>query len=160
MPLPRLPGGVGRRVQLCRDRAANAFKFTSGVPRYPFTASTRHGAPQARFLRRARITIDGRRKSQRHIALCRNQRCESERVITRFRQIPCVRESCMAHKPIVILEAPSILGLFPKGVETLPDALLAAGLAEQLGAQRAGRVEPPAYIPERDPETLLLNPVA
>jgi len=64
----------------------------------------------------------------------------------------------MAHKPIVILEAPSILGLFPKGVETLPDALLAAGLAEQLGAQRAGRVEPPAYIPERDPETLVLNP--
>jgi arginase len=64
----------------------------------------------------------------------------------------------MAHKPIVILEAPSILGLFPKGVETLPDALLSARLAEQLGARRAGRVEPPAYIPERDSETLLLNP--
>src|SRR5262249_4893556 len=63
-----------------------------------------------------------------------------------------------AHKPMGVLEAPSILGLFPKGVETLPDALLAAGLAKQLGAQRAGRVEPPAYIPERDPETLLLNP--
>jgi arginase len=64
----------------------------------------------------------------------------------------------MAHKRFVILEAPSILGLFPKGVETLPDALLAAGLAERLGAERAGRVEPPNYIPERDPETLLLNP--
>ena len=58
----------------------------------------------------------------------------------------------------MILEAPSVLGLFPKGVETLPDALLAVGLAERLGAKRAGRVEPPAYNPERDPKTSLLNP--
>jgi arginase len=57
-----------------------------------------------------------------------------------------------------IVEAPSVLGLFPKGVETLPDALLGAGLAERLGARRAGRVEPPAYNPQRDPETKLLNP--
>jgi arginase len=57
-----------------------------------------------------------------------------------------------------ILEAPSVLGLFPKGVETLPDALLGAGLAERLGARRAGRVEPPAYDARRDPETMLLNP--
>jgi arginase len=64
----------------------------------------------------------------------------------------------MAHKRFVILEAPSVLGLFPNGVETLPDALLAAGLGERLGAQRGGRVEPPNYITERDPETLLLNP--
>ncbi|RPI37500.1 MAG: arginase family protein, partial [Hyphomicrobiaceae bacterium] len=27
-----------------------------------------------------------------------------------------------------IIEAPSVLGLFPKGVETLPNALLDAGL--------------------------------
>jgi arginase len=57
-----------------------------------------------------------------------------------------------------ILEAPSVLGLFPKGVETLPRALLAAGLAERLGARHAGRIEPPAYDPHRDPATLLLNP--
>jgi arginase len=63
-------------------------------------------------------------------------------------------------KPFTIVEAPSVLGLFPKGVETLSEALLAAGLAERLGARRAGRVEPLPYEPERDPETLLLNPHA
>jgi arginase len=64
----------------------------------------------------------------------------------------------MTREPFVVLEAPSILGLFPKGVETLPQALLAAGLAELLGAGHAGRVEPPPYDPVRDPETMLLNP--
>jgi arginase len=57
-----------------------------------------------------------------------------------------------------VVEAPSVLGLFPKGVETLPNALLGAGLGEKLGARRAGRVEPPAYDERRDPETQLLNP--
>jgi arginase len=57
-----------------------------------------------------------------------------------------------------IVEAPSVLGLFPKGVETLPEALLGAGLAERLKARREGRVEPPPYDPQRDPETKLLNP--
>jgi arginase len=66
----------------------------------------------------------------------------------------------MIEKSFTIVEAPSVLGLFPRGVERLPDALLAAGLAERLGARRAGRVEPPVYEPERDPETLLLNPHA
>jgi arginase len=64
----------------------------------------------------------------------------------------------MIGKSFTIVEAPSVLGLFSKGVEALPDALLGAGLAERLGARRAGRVEPPPYDPERDPETLLLNP--
>jgi arginase len=64
----------------------------------------------------------------------------------------------MINRSFAIIEAPSVLGLFPRGVETLPEALLGAGLAERLGARRAGRVEPPAYDPERDPETLLLNP--
>ena len=64
----------------------------------------------------------------------------------------------MIEKSFAILEAPSVLGLFPKGVERLAEALLAAGLADRLGARRAGRVEPPPYEPERDPETLLLNP--
>lgn len=57
-----------------------------------------------------------------------------------------------------IVEAPSVLGLFPKGVETLPEALLGAGLAERIGARCVGRVEPPAYDARRDPETRLLNP--
>jgi arginase len=57
-----------------------------------------------------------------------------------------------------VIEAPSVLGLFPHGVERLPDALLGAGLADALGARRAGRVEPPPYEPRRDPATGLLNP--
>jgi arginase len=57
-----------------------------------------------------------------------------------------------------IVEAPSVLGLLPKGVETLPAALLGAGLAERLEARHAGRVEPPPYDGRRDPETKLLNP--
>jgi arginase len=66
----------------------------------------------------------------------------------------------MTEKPFTVVEAPSVLGLFPKGVETLPDALLARGLAERLAARRTGRVAPPAYNPERDAETGLLNPHA
>ena len=57
-----------------------------------------------------------------------------------------------------IVEAPSVLGLFPRGVERLPEALLDAGLADALGASRAGRVAPPAYNPVRDAATGLLNP--
>lgn len=56
-----------------------------------------------------------------------------------------------------IVEAPSILGLKPTGVETLPDTLLANGLAERLNADRAARVEPPQYSTDRDPLTLTLN---
>jgi arginase len=57
-----------------------------------------------------------------------------------------------------VIEAPSVLGLFPRGVEHLPDALIGAGLADALDARRAGRVEPPPYEPRRDPATGLLNP--
>lgn len=53
--------------------------------------------------------------------------------------------------------APSILGLKPSGVETLPNTLLANGLAEQLKARRAARVETPPYRADRDPVTLTLN---
>jgi len=56
-----------------------------------------------------------------------------------------------------IIEAPSILGLKPTGVERLPEALLKNGLAERLNARRAERVEPLAYRAERDPATLTLN---
>ncbi|WP_232542749.1 arginase family protein [Streptomyces sp. QHH-9511] len=57
-----------------------------------------------------------------------------------------------------IVEAPSVLGLRPSGVQDLPAALLGAGLRERLGAVGAGRVEAPAYDPRRDEETGILNP--
>jgi arginase len=57
-----------------------------------------------------------------------------------------------------VVEAPSVLGLFPGGVEQLPDALLAAGLAEAIGARHADRVEPAPYDPQRDLATGVLNP--
>jgi arginase len=56
-----------------------------------------------------------------------------------------------------IIEAPSVLGLKPTGVDRLPDRLLDAGLAERLQARRAGRLETPPYRFERDPQTLTLN---
>jgi arginase len=58
----------------------------------------------------------------------------------------------------VIIEAPSVLGLFPGGVEDLPEALLGAGLADALGADHAGRVIARPYDSTRDPATGLLNP--
>ncbi len=64
----------------------------------------------------------------------------------------------MNGRRFAIIEAPSILGLFPKGVEHLPAALLGAGLAEKLGAEYAGPVEPPPYDAKRDPATLMRNP--
>ena len=60
-----------------------------------------------------------------------------------------------------ILEAPSIFGLVPSGVEGLPTALMAAGLARRLDARQAGRVEPrTAYSEDIDPRTGMLNPQA
>jgi len=57
-----------------------------------------------------------------------------------------------------IVEAPSILGLKPTGVERLPEVLLQHGLADELQARRAGRVAPATpYDTERDRETLTLN---
>jgi arginase len=57
-----------------------------------------------------------------------------------------------------IIEAPSILGLKPTGVDQLPAVLLQHGLADQLKARRAGRVVPAAaYNSERDPQTLMRN---
>lgn len=58
----------------------------------------------------------------------------------------------------VIVEAPSILGLKPTGVEHLPDALEEADLLGRLGARVVGRIEAPPYNPERDKATLMLNP--
>jgi arginase len=56
-----------------------------------------------------------------------------------------------------ILDAPSVLGLRPTGVEKLPEALKAAGLSTKLRANYAGRVTPLPYNPERNPATHLLN---
>jgi arginase len=57
-----------------------------------------------------------------------------------------------------IIEAPSILGLKPTGVERLPAVLLHHGLADQLHARLAARVVPAAaYDPKIDPQTLTLN---
>jgi arginase len=57
-----------------------------------------------------------------------------------------------------VVHAPSILGLKPSGVERLGEVLEAAGLVTRLGAEHAGRVEPPPYDPRRDRETGILNP--
>jgi arginase len=56
-----------------------------------------------------------------------------------------------------IIEAPSILGLKPSGVETLPEHLLRCGLAERLHARHAARLSTPPYEFERDAETGTLN---
>ncbi|WP_405999838.1 arginase family protein [Streptomyces sp. NBC_00829] len=60
-------------------------------------------------------------------------------------------------KPAII-EAPSVLGLRPSGVQQLSRVLLAAGLGERLGAPVVARVEAPAYESVRDPVTGVLNP--
>ncbi len=57
-----------------------------------------------------------------------------------------------------IIDAPSILGLQPTGVQYLPEALKAAGLMSKLGAEYGGQISPLGYSPERDKSTLLLNP--
>jgi arginase len=57
-----------------------------------------------------------------------------------------------------IIEAPSVLGLFPGGVERLPRALLDAGLADAVGARLAGHVPSPPFDPRRDDATGLRNP--
>ena len=60
-----------------------------------------------------------------------------------------------------IIDAPSILGLRPTGVEHLPEALKGAGLVSKLNACYAGRVEPSIpYDSYRDPKTLLKNAAA
>jgi arginase len=56
-----------------------------------------------------------------------------------------------------VIEAPSILGLKPTGVDRLPQTLLENGLAERVDARYAGRVEPLPYNSERDPSTGTLN---
>lgn len=59
---------------------------------------------------------------------------------------------------LAIIEAPSVLGLRPSGVEDLPTALLDAGLLDRLPVVRAGRVDAPPYDPVRDVASGILNP--
>lgn len=59
-----------------------------------------------------------------------------------------------------IIEAPSILGLKPTGVERLPNALREAGFYDKLSAKVVARVPAPAFNPKRDSATHLLNGAA
>ena len=61
------------------------------------------------------------------------------------------------NRPYAIIEAPSILGLKPTGVDRLASRLLENGLADRLRARYAGCVDPPPYSAERDAETRTLN---
>lgn len=60
-------------------------------------------------------------------------------------------------RSLVILQAPSPLGVAPHGIEKGGDALLRAGLAERIGAELGTRIEPAPFDWERDPEDGLLN---
>jgi len=51
----------------------------------------------------------------------------------------------------IVIDAPSVLGLFPRGVEKLPEALHAQGLDEQIGAAARISLTPPPYLPGPDP---------
>jgi arginase len=59
-----------------------------------------------------------------------------------------------------IIEAPSILGLSPSGVQDLPHALRRAGLDARLDLRGSVRVDSLPYDDRRDPDTGMLNPVA
>ena len=63
----------------------------------------------------------------------------------------------MIRRPYAIVEAPSVLGLKPTGVDGLATRLLQNGLADRLNARQAGRLEPLPYSAERDPGTQTLN---
>ena len=57
-----------------------------------------------------------------------------------------------------IIDAPSILGLGPTGVEHLPEALKGSGLMKKLNAEYAGCFQPSiSYDPYRDPKTQIMN---
>jgi hypothetical protein len=71
--------------------------------------------------------------------------------------IPAIRSTMSEPRRYAIIEAPSVLGLKPTGVDGLPARLLELGLAERIGARRAGRVPAPPYSSERDAETGTLN---
>jgi arginase len=61
-------------------------------------------------------------------------------------------------KNLVLIKAPSILGLRPSGVEKMPEALENAGLTNLLNIEEVRTVVPPNYNPQRDIQTQMLNP--
>lgn len=63
----------------------------------------------------------------------------------------------MPNRRYAVIEAPSTLGLAADGVERLPQRLLELGLADRIGARRAGRLDIPSKDPTPDPDTLTLN---
>ena len=63
-------------------------------------------------------------------------------------------------KHIAIIEAPSILGLKPGGVEKLPEALKAHGLLNKMPVSSIEKIIPSSYNPIRDVNTNILNPKA
>ena len=68
------------------------------------------------------------------------------------------RSWCDLERTFAVIEAPSILGLKPSGVELLPEALIREGIIDRLRARHAGRVEPQTpYRVERDAVTGTLN---
>jgi arginase len=50
-----------------------------------------------------------------------------------------------------VIDAPSVLGLFPRGVETLPDALHARGLMPRVRAVDRTTLTPPPFVAQPDP---------
>jgi arginase len=62
--------------------------------------------------------------------------------------------------PIAVVDAPSVLGLFPRGVERLPAALHAHGLLGRIGAAEHHHVPAPPHSAVRDPDTGLNNAAA
>ncbi len=63
----------------------------------------------------------------------------------------------MCERPYAIVEALSILGLKPTGVDRLSSSMLSHGLVERLKARYAVRVEAPPYSAARDAATGTLN---
>ncbi|MBC7956916.1 MAG: arginase family protein [Cytophagales bacterium] len=60
-------------------------------------------------------------------------------------------------RPYLIIEAASVLGLKPTGVERLSQRLLQEGLAQSLQAEVVACLDTPPYNPVRDAQTLTLN---
>ena len=68
-----------------------------------------------------------------------------------------------SERSIAVVDAPSNLGLRPPGVGKEPGVrklaatLRSRGMVSRLDALDGGRVEPPPYSPELDPETTVMN---
>ncbi len=63
-------------------------------------------------------------------------------------------------RAVEVIDAPSVLGLFPRGVERLPEALHARGLLERIRAAGHHQAPPPPHSAVRDPATGLNNAAA